>query len=214
MISQSLSFTALSPADWPRDLPVTALPPVLCEVQTVGRWRQGEEGVSSVVFSLRHSRHGSTRQETETQSYLQSKPNQELSPAYFLYLEAILSWRTYCYRRLIAFLICYSFFFLSPVCFLEVWTFSSSKLLWCSEGTGSSRRRRRGRLVSKLNFICISHLLILWNESHIEELSVKERARRKKSHFLERDQLFLSSSRHGTHSKDGHYWWVSDCWCV
>lgn len=105
--------------------------------------------------------------------------------------------------------------FLSPVCFLEVWTFSSSKLLWCSEGTGSSRRRRRrGRLVSKLNFICISHLHLLWNESHIEELSVKGRVRRKKSHFLERDQLFLSSSRHGTHSKDGHYWWVSDCWCV
>lgn len=66
MISQSLSFAALSPADWPRDLPFTALPPGLCKVQTVGRWRQGEEGVSSVVFSLRHSRHGSTRQETKT----------------------------------------------------------------------------------------------------------------------------------------------------
>lgn len=105
----------LSSADWPRDLSVTPLPPGLCEVQTVGRWRQGEEGVSSVVFSLRHSRHSSTRQETETQSDLQSKPNQELSPAYFLYLEAILSWQTYCYRRLFAYLICYSFFFVSSV---------------------------------------------------------------------------------------------------
>lgn len=55
-------------------------------------------------------------------------------------------------------------------------------------------------LVSKLNFICTSHLLLAWNESHIEDLSVKERATRKKSHFLERDHLFLNFRRHGTHT--------------
>ncbi|KAL1260483.1 hypothetical protein QQF64_008310 [Cirrhinus molitorella] len=91
LLGQKSETPTLSTAGWLRDLSVTPLPPGLCEVQTVERWRQGEEGVSSVVFSLRHSRHGSTRQETETQSDLQSKPNQELSPACFLYLEAILS---------------------------------------------------------------------------------------------------------------------------